>query len=205
MEILDCPLPASGPTLPNEECPENLGQVVRIILLRRGYPLADTEAAALLKATYTGLVGAVDETKIQITKPLEGTTISGSEPIVEGGDDNSTFLGLEITTGYQSAKLESMIRNVSGAYIAALRKWRFYDIDVAFVNEFGQIAARVGTDGKVYGFPCYGWGVGDKANEGKNTHDKAKIRASLAAGWRDDLKLFKPTDWNPVFDEINAA
>lgn len=194
-----CPEPEAIPDIPEVTCPEDLGQVVRLIIARRGTQLAATVAAAKLLATYTALVAETDETKIVFTpKLLEGVTIPPGEPITQGGDDNSTPLGRQIVVGASTIITEGMLRGVNSAVIAAMRGLRCFDLGMALINEFGEIGAQMnGLTVEV--IPTHAFFIGDKGNAGKNTQDQAKIRWGFDAGWRDGLVLIKPTDFDPRF------
>jgi hypothetical protein len=201
MENCPCPAPAAIVTIPAPTCPEDLGQVVRLILTRQGNEIAATEAAAKLLATYTPLLSAVGDTKIQVTpKLMEAVVIPMGEPIKEGGDDNSTPLGRAIVVGASTIQVEGMLRGVDSAVIAAMKQLACESLDIALVNEFGQIAYNLNEDGSVRGFPAHAFFVGDKGNDGKNTQDKAKITWGFDAGWRNNMVLIKPTDFDPRFD-----
>lgn len=206
MENCPCPANEAIPTIPDSTCPEDLGQIVRLILTRQKNPIAETVADAKLIATYTPKFAAVDGTKIQITpKLMEAVTIPIGEPITEGGDDNSTPLGRKLVVGAASIPVEGMLRGVNSAVIEALKKFGCEDLDIAFVNEFGQIAYHLNDDGSVRGFTAHAFFVGDKGAEGKNTQDKAKITFGLDAGWRSKLVLVTPTDFDPRFDLTNGG
>lgn len=201
MENCPCPAPAAIVTIPAPTCPEDLGQVVRLILTRQGNEIAATEAAAKLLSTYTPLLAAVDDTKIQVTpKLMEAVVIPMGEPIKEGGDDNSTPLGRAIVVGASTIQVEGMLRGVDSAVIAAMKQLGCESLDIGLVNEFGQIAYHKNVDGSLRGFPAHAFFVGDKGNDGKNTQDKAKITWGFDAGWRDSMVLIKPTDFDPRFD-----
>lgn len=194
-----CPEPDAIPDIADVTCPEDLGQVVRLIIARRGTQLAATVAAAKLLATYTALVAETDETKIVFTpKLLEAVVIPPGEPITQGGDDNSTALGRQIVVGASTIITEGMIRAVNSAVIASMRALRCFDLGFAFINEFGEIAGQMnGLTVEV--IPVHAFFIGDKGNAGKNTQDQAKIRWGMDAGWRDKLVLVKPTDFDPRF------
>jgi hypothetical protein len=204
MENCVCPSAAAIPDLLDPTCPENLGQIVRFIFQRQGQFIAATTAAAKLLATYTPLTIAVDDTKIQFTPGLfEGLVIPPGEAITEGGDDNSTPLGRKLVVGAGTISVEAMLRNVQSAAIAAMRAFGCEDLSISFINEFGEIAYQTitaGVDvGKLQGFPVHAFFIGDKGAEGKNTQDKAKLTFGLDAGWRDNIVLVKPTDFDPRF------
>ncbi len=206
--MLNCPCPENEaiPTIPEPVCPEDLGQIVRIILTRQKNQVAASVATAKLLATYTALLSAVDETKIQVTpKLLEAIVIPPGTAITEGGDDNSTPLGRQIVTGGATIIVEGLLRAVDSAVIEALKLFGCESLDLVLINEFGQYAFHKNADNTLRGFPCHAFFVGDKGNEGKNTQDKAPIRWGFDAGWRSKLVLVTPTDHDPRFDLVNGG
>lgn len=201
MENCPCPLPDAIPDIPAVACPEDLGQIVRVILTRQKNQIAATLAAAKLLATYTPLLTAIDNTKIQVSPNLlEAIVIPPGEPITQGGDDNSTPLGRQIVVGASTIIVTGMLRAVDSLVIAALKAFRCESMDLVLINEFGQLAFSKNTDGSLRGFPAHAFFIGDKGNAGKNTQDQAKIRWGFDAGWRDTLVLVDPTDFDPRFD-----
>lgn len=202
MENCPCPAPAAIPTIPATTCKENLGQIVRLILTRHGNQIAVNEASALLLATYTALVAAVDGTKIQFTPGLlEAVTIPAGTAITEGGDDNSTPLGRQLVVGASSIIQETgLLRNVDSTVIKTMKEFECEGLDIALVNQFGQIAFHKNADNSLRGFRSHAFFVGDKGNDGLNTQDKAMIRWGFDAGWRDNLVLVTPTAWDPRYD-----
>ncbi len=206
MQNCPCPEPEAITTIPDPICPEDLGQIVRFILTRQKNQIAANVAAAKLLSTYTPLLAATDETKIQVTpKLLEAVVIPPGEPITEGGDDNSTPLGRQIVVGAGTIPVEGFLRAVDSAVIEALKDYACEELDIVFINEFGQYAFNKNADDSLRGFPIHAFFVGDKGNEGKNTQDKAKIRFGLDAGWRNKLTLVTPTDHDPRFDLSNSG
>ncbi len=206
MENCPCPANEAIPTIPDSVCPEDLGQIVRLILTRQKNVIAATVADAKLIATYTPLFAATDGTKIQITpKLMEAVTIPIGEPITEGGDDNSTPMGRKLVVGAGSIPVEGFLRGVDSAVIEALKQFGCEELDIALVNEFGQIAYHKNADGSLRGFPAHAFFVGDKGAEGKNTQDKSKITWGFDAGWRSKMTLITPTDFDPRFDLSNGG
>jgi hypothetical protein len=204
MESCECPGTDAIETIPQGGCPENIGQIVRLIFVRAGNAIAATEAAAKLLATYTPLLIETDDTKIQVTPGLlEGLVIPPSTGIFEGGNDNSTPLGRRLLVGESNVDVEALLRNIPEATMQVLRKYRCEDynlgLEAAFINEFGQIVFRkVGLT--MRGFPLYSFFAGSKGNDGKNTQDKANIGWSMDADWRNGIFFVKPTDFDPRFN-----
>lgn len=206
MQNCPCPEPEAIPSIPEPICPEDFGQIVRLILTRQKNQIAATVAAAKLIATYSPLITAVDDTKIQVTpKLMEGIVIPPGEPITEGGDDNSTPLGRQLVVGAATIPVEGFLRGVDSAVIEALKQFACEELDIVLINEFGQYIFHKNDDNTLRGFPIHAFFVGDKGNEGKNTQDKAKIRWGFDGGWRSKAIMVTPTDHDPRFDLVNTG
>jgi len=75
------------------------------------------------------------------------------------------------------------------------------------INHRGQIIAKdlnpetpAAATKKYTGLAMQSAFVSDAGSEGLNTRDKADISFGLAYGWRDDVALLTPTDFNAKTD-----
>lgn len=214
MEIT-CPKPAALPTVGLVSCPENLGQIQRFIFQRQGFVFDSTATIPLPiteLASWTPLITAIDNTKIISTPKMANVIIPRSEAITEGGGDNTTIDGVELVLGVGPITLTGDLLSVPGKIIGQLKKALNpeEDLVVYMINQYGQICCYdidpllSGT--KVTGLQISGRVfVSDSGNEGLNTLDKATLRFSFAEGWRDQLVLIKPTDFNAKTSLFPAA
>lgn len=204
MEACACPAPAALTTVLKLTCKENIGQIQRFIFQRAG---ADHrfEAAELglitALASWTPLFAAVDSTKVVSSPLVENVIIPRTEAATEGGGDNTTIDGIEMVIGGNAATVIGQIAEAPSAILAQLRKLMCEpDLVVFMINQYGQIIGRdlvpasPGTD--VVGIPIQSLFVSDADNNGLNTRDKADIRFGLPYGWRDDLAITTPADFN---------
>lgn len=201
-----CPLPAAIPAITAPDCAENLGQIQKIAFQRRQatapFPTQDNAlngAAAL--ASWTTLLAAVDDTKIVVTPFFENFVIPGSTEILEGGDDNTTLDGKPVVVGGTTSRATGMFRQMPADTIKSL-KALMCEIDLTFfmINEFGKIIGQTNDGTDFEGIPLSSLFIGDAGNEGKNTNDKANFGLSLAYGWRDDLAIVEPDDFDARLD-----
>ncbi len=199
-----CPLPAAITTIPAMTCEENIFQIQKYILARRQTaPAIPVIADAAVLATWTALKAAVAGTKHQVTPFAESVVIPNGEPILEGGDDNTTRDGNPIVVGASQIRSTGMIRGLTAAVLKVLKTYNCEpNLMVYFINELGQIIGRedLTVAGSFTGIPISSFFIGDPGNEGKNTNDKAPIGFNLKYGWRDNLKFVTPTD----FDALNG-
>lgn len=200
-----CPRPAALKTVERVTCKENIGQVVRFEFQRAGHKFdanAGTPNPIGLLASWTPLFVAVGNTKVVASPLVENVVIPQPEAITEGGGDNSTIDGVEIVNGAGAITVTATLAEVPGRILAQLKDLQCEpDLVVYMVNGAGNIIANeldfAANPGDVYGgFPIQSLFVSDAGNEGLNTRDKATLRFALAYGWRDNIAIIKPTDFN---------
>lgn len=207
-----CPAPASLLSVPIFDCKENLGQIQKLVFQRRQAGKVFTESGTTPNsiknlASWDVFKAATDSKKVVATPFVEGFSIPSGEPITEGGGDNSTLDGAEIVLGAGSITSEGFFRSIPSKVAKALQALNCEgDLTVYMVNEYGQIIAEEvgGVAGDYRGFPVNFVWVGDTSNEGKNTHDKTPVRMNFMAGWRSNLKLVTPADFDAKYD-LNPA
>lgn len=206
MEACICPLPAALAEVPNQACPEDLGQIQKAILRRASAAAlvtADDDPKVL--ATWTPLFAAADGTKAVITPSFESATITAPEAITEGGGDNTTLNGVELVVGEGFSQFNAMFRSIQYTVIKALRGLRCEVLEVWFVNEFGQIIGQTDDAGVSYhGIPLYAYYVSTSGNEGFATNDKSTLRFAIDADWRNTIAILKPTDFNALTQLVNS-
>jgi hypothetical protein len=193
-----CPKPAALTTVAKVTCKENLYQIQRVIIQRAGFQFDAPATDIKLLASWTPLFIAADDTKVISTPYIEGLVIPTSEPVTEGGGDNSTIDGREIVLGGGPITVTGMIAEAPASVIEALQKIAC-EVDLVgyFINQYGNIICREVTAGDKYeGIPIYSPFISDAGNEGLNTRDKATIRFALDYGWRTKLAILTPTDFN---------
>lgn len=206
MDTCVCPGPVSIPTIPKKTCVENFGQVIGWILQRPGF-IFDSAALVTpndikLLASWTPLFTAIDDTKVSRTPEIENFIIPRTAAKFEGGGDNTTIDGVAKIVGFDPAAAIGQIAETPGTIISVLRNLLLCEPAlVAYgINRSGQILARNVTPGvpatKITGISIQSAFVTDEDNNGYATRDKADFGFSLAAGWRDDVVVITPTDFN---------
>ena len=209
MEICDCPGAPALTTILRATCKQNLGQLQRFLFQRPGhvFDAAGTPTPNPIDtlASWTPLFAANNDTKVVSSPYVENFVIPRAERITEGGGDNSTIDGREIHLGWGAISALGQVAEVPGNIIKSIKKLMCEaDLVVYPINQYGQIIgidaeglAEDGTpSGKVTGIPISSFFVSDLDNNGLNTRDKGDFGFSLDFGWRDDLVMVKPDDFN---------
>ena len=198
-----CPLLPALANTPPVECPENLGQWIKLAFQRKSADFSfATEITAALLVNWTPLIGAVDDDKIVLTHFFSNHLVPQAEPITEGGGDNTTIDGVEDLLGYGPITVTGTFRDVPNDHITALKLFRCENTNIFPINNNGRILAKQpgGAGNPVFPIPIATWSISDAASQGLNTRDKANFRYSFVDGWREDLILITPTDFNAKTD-----
>jgi hypothetical protein len=210
-----CPKPTALTTVTKVTCPENLGQIQRVIFQRAGWEFdanADPVTTITLLASWTPLITAAGDTKIIITPNLVNFVIPQGEAQTQGGGDNSTTDGVEEVVGTGPITVTADLVGVPTRIISQLRKLMESETDLVayFINQYGQIICReldpIANPGDVYGgIPVYFPFIPHKGNAGLNTKDVSTMRFGLDEGWADNLAILKGSDFNAKTQLVSPA
>jgi len=212
MDICACPAPEALTTIIKKNCPENLGQIQRFLIQRAGFTFdaagTPTPSSILLLASWTPLFIATDSSKVVSTPYVENVVIPRTEAATEGGGDNTTIDGVEIIVGANAVRMTGQIADTPSAIIQQTREL-MCEPDLVWygINHRGQIIAKdlnpetpAAASKQYTGLAMQSAFVSDAGSEGLNTRDKADFSFGLAYGWRDDVALLTPTDFNAKTD-----
>jgi hypothetical protein len=204
-QLFACPPSATLTTIPAHDCAERFDQIIRFLFQLKQDDAPFTATSVLLAATWAPFMAASDETKIVGTPIFGGLTIPKGGFIKTGGGDNSTPNGIPVLGGRQNVSLTPELKDIKKAVRAAVRALAqhsalapgFTNLTFFPVNRYGQIiAAQEGTD--VFGIDVYNVLLGDTGSEGLGAANANDMNMDLAAGWSDNVVMFKPTDFNPI-------
>ena len=120
-DLFTCPQPTALASAPNPTCPVRFDQIQKMGIRRISGATALTTATVLLAATITPLLSATDNTKLLISPWLSNFIIPNSEPLKEGGNDNTTINGIPKLNGFGFVNVTFQLKNVESTTADAMR------------------------------------------------------------------------------------
>ena len=200
---LNIECPPVFPTLSNQTCEFNFGQILRLAVGEIGSATFADETAFGLSANWSALVGTDD---IQYTPLTNNVVIPGGEAATIGPDTNETFFGELKVVGKTSINVVGRFQGLEPAIKAELDGLigvgaSFGNLGVYFIDEHGKIFGdQVGAPGStVTPIPVSSFFVGDPGSEGYNTLTYTAVSFNLKPGWFNSI-----IDVAPDFDPILA-
>jgi len=208
MSACQCPAGASIPSVPNATCPQDFGQIQKIIFQRifatGTTKNSMTKANAATQAAWTALFSANDGTKAVITPYVEAPTSDGGDAITYGGG-NDTLGGVTKVVGTNPTNMTFALRQIVQSIAKGLKALMCeLNMGVYFVNGDGQIMGKEISEGNFGPIPIQTLFVGDLKLNGLETPDENALTFSLPANWSDDIAIITPSDFNPLTDLANA-
>jgi hypothetical protein len=216
--LCTCPLGNAIATIAIENCPENVGQIQKILFQRRyssgttlnEFTIATGDPAEV--ANWTDLLTATDGTKVTVSPYLSQPETEPGAPVTYGGG-NATIGGIEVIVGRDPTTFTGMFLNTSQKSIKDMKALECEangneaTLAVYFVDEFGQIIGisdDIDNPTKVRPIPIRSLFVGDKNFGGFEEPDTNMIQFSLLPNWSDDLYIVSPDDFDPLTDLANS-
>ena len=177
-------------------CPQEIGQVQKLIFWRRGNKIASV-ATAIISTTWTTLLTATGSTKALVTPFVVGKVTAGAPR--EAGAGNEGKDGIPDVMGNQPSVAEFTIIQQDQDIIKALKKLGCESLDVLFINENSQIVYAdtifQGTTAGVYGFPVKGLSISDLEFADYDGKDVNKLKFYLPSNWSDNLEVSAATSF----------
>lgn len=208
MSMCSCPAGAALPAVPNASCPQDFGQVQKIIFQRifktAGTKNSFTQTASIKQlSSWTALFSASDGTKCVITPYVEAPTSDGGDAITFGGG-NDTVGGTTKVIGRNPVNMSFVMRQMTQDVIKALKGLQCEDeLGVYLVNGDGQILALSSADNEYTPIPIRSLFISDLKLMGLDNPDENSLSFSFLPNWSDDAKVVTP-DFNPLTDLINS-
>lgn len=205
--MCSCPAGAALPQVPNASCPQDFGQVQKIIFQRifktAGTKNSFTQSASIKElSSWTTLFAASDGTKCVITPYVEAPTSDGGDAITFGGG-NDTVGGTTKVIGRNPVNMSFVMRQMTQDVIKALKGLQCEDeLGVYLVNGDGQILALSSADNTYTPIPIRSLFVSDLKLMGLDNPDENALSFSFLPNWSDDAKVVTP-DFNPLTDLSN--
>lgn len=214
MPICKCPADAALPNIPNFTCAESFGQIQKVAFQRlfkaNGQKNSFTTAAGIeLKASWTPLLSAEDDTKVVVTPYVQAPTAEAGASRTFGGG-NETLGGIEENIGREPTPFTGVFRRVPQKIIKALKQLQCesdsQNLGVYLFDENGNIGALqdAQTATTYYPIPIRALFISDKTLGGLEAPDSNNIQWSFLPNWSDDLVIVTPEDFNPLTDLKNA-
>ena len=208
MSMCSCPAGAALPAVPNASCPQDFGQVQKIIFQRifktAGTKNSFTQTASIKQlSSWTALFSASDGTKCVITPYVEAPTSDGGDAITFGGG-NDTVGGTTKVIGRNPVNMSFVMRQMTQDVIKALKGLQCEDeLGVYLVNGDGQILALSSADNEYTPIPIRSLFISDLKLMGLDNPDENALSFSFLPNWSDDVKVVVP-EFNPLTDLSNA-
>ena len=207
MSMCSCPAGAALPAVPNASCPQDFGQIQKIIFQRifktAGTKNSFTQSASIKQlSSWTALFSASDGTKCVITPYVEAPTSDGGDAITFGGG-NDTVGGTTKVIGRNPVNMSFVMRQMTQDVIKALKGLQCEDeLGVYLVNGDGQILAISSSDNTYTPIPIRSLFVSDLKLMGLDNPDENALSFSFLPNWSDDAKVVTP-EFNPLTDLSN--
>jgi len=194
-----CPVATAIGDIGALTCPENVGQIQRLVFWRGGNSFA-TVAALIVEASWTTLLSAADSTHAVIT-PLIDNPVVEPGAVMAIGSGNEVRNGIPKIVGNEPTSFTFTMRNYSVSIIRAIKELMCEpSLEVIFVQEDSKFVHRL--DGLlVKGFIVNSLRVSDKKIGGFNALDEHTLEFKLAENWSDYLTITDPTaNFDPLTD-----
>ena len=213
MSMCSCPAGAALPAVPNASCPQDFGQVQKIIFQRifktAGTKNSFTQTASIKQlSSWTALFSQNESSdapgsKCVITPYVEAPTSDGGDAITFGGG-NDTVGGTTKVIGRNPVNMSFVMRQMTQDVIKALKGLQCEDeLGVYLVNGDGQILALSSAENTYTPIPIRSLFISDLKLMGLDNPDENALSFSFLPNWSDDAKVVTP-DFNPLTDLINS-
>ena len=213
--VCQCPAAAALTTIPNVQCSENFGQIQKVAFqrLRKADGTRNsftTTADIKLKASWTAQMSAADGGKIVISPYINAPADSGGDARLSSGG-NDDLGGVQVVLGGNPVQFDGQIRAVPQSVIKAMKELQCEanagNLGVFLFDENGNIQAVQDqtTATTFYPIPIRALFVGSLIHGNYDAKDSNAISWQYPDNYSDDLKIVKPTDFNPLTDLVPAS
>ena len=207
-KICNCPQAAALANVPISDCPEDFGQIQKIIFQRiyssgttkNKFTIASANPNVL--ASWTSLLAAEDGTKV-VQSPFISSPENEAGAKREFGGGNQTLNGIPIPVGQEPGTINAIIYQASQDTIEALKGYQCENVGVFFVDEYGRIAGIVDdkeAPTEFYPIPIESLFIGDKKFGGIEEPDSNALEFYQPPNWSDKFEIVVPTDFDALND-----
>ena len=213
--VCQCPAAAALTTIPNVACAENFGQIQKVAFqrLRQADGTVNSftsSASILLKASWTALLAAAAGTKIVVSPYINAPADGGGDArMTSGGNDD--LGGVPTVLGGNPVTFEGQLRAIPQNVIKIMKELQCEanagNLGVFLFDENGNIeAVQDGTTATTYyPIPIRALFIGSKIHGNFDAKDSNIISWQYPDNYSDNLKIVKPTDFNPLTDLVPAS
>lgn len=209
-KFCNCPVGAAITNIPLSDCPEDFGQIQKLILQRvystgttkNKFPAVAGATSPVLLASWTPLLAASDGTKV-VQTPYIQSPANEAGAKREFGGGNATLGGIPIIIGQEPGSFTAMILQSKQDTIKALKSYMCENVGVYFVDEFGKIGGLtddIDNPAEFFPIPIRGLFVGDKKFGNLEEADSNGIEFKTLPNWSDNFYVVSPTDFNALVD-----
>ena len=213
--VCQCPAAAALTTIPNVQCAENFGQIQKVAFqrLRKADGTRNSftsSASILLKASWTALLAAADGSKVVVSPYINAPADSGGDARMSSGG-NDDLGGIAEVLGGNPVQFDGQIRAVPQSVIKVMKELQCEanagNLGVFLFDENGNIQAVQDqtTATTYYPIPIRALFVGSLIHGNYDAKDSNAISWQYPDNYSDDLKIVKPTDFNPLTDLVPAS
>lgn len=201
-----CPLPAVIPDITDPDCAVHWGQVIKMAFQKPDQnSFADITALQTL-ATWTALLAANDDTKMQVTPVFSGLVFPISEPILEGENTNDVIGGIADLNGLTTLQLTAQIKGLTDDIALELANYTCFTL-----NELGSsnlVVYFFTQDGKILhndlaGFEIFNFCISANSSEGFGAKNIHQISFQFRGDWsynKQEAILTDSPNFNPITD-----
>lgn len=212
--VCPCPPVSEITDIPADSCIKRIGQVQKF-LLQRTYSSGATlnvitigSTAPTLLATWTDLMAATDNTKIQATPFVTEPAFEQGEQIAYGGG-NETPDGITINMGRNPTPFTGSFLDLDPSIEIALQAYECEkrNLSVYLINEADQIIGitdDLTTPTTMRGIPLRSFFISDRVPGGKEVPDKNFVGFQFTPNWSNYLYFVTPTAFSPIL-QLNAG
>ena len=208
--LCSCPKKAALTSIKTVVCPEKFGQIQKAAFVRlqgaagkkNGFKKPEDDIKT--KASWTKFLAAADDTKVVVTPYIEAPSGEAGEARTFGGG-NETLGGIERIIGRNPSTFTGVFRDVPQEIIKAIKELQCEDgnLGVYLFDQYGHIEALAGAaEGDALPIPIRSFFVSDKNHGNLESPDSNNVQWAFAPNYSDNLKIFVPTDFNPLTDLV---
>ena len=217
----DCPKPTALTAIDATTCPEELGQIQRFILYRKGTIVFNTTDPAeaippdaqlpvsiqgalnfpTVLAPWTILLAAIDDSKAILTPLLGGdSSITPGTQNTFGGGDNTTLNGQIYSLGFNPADGTARFDSMSAEQTRQFKLLVCEDLEMFMINSDGDIIGERDASNILlwHGFNVTNVAFGGRSVQGLATRDNNVMTFQLDSDWDTKFEKQTPTDFNAL-------